>query len=443
VKKMKSMNRKESKKIAVMAAVIVGLMMFAFMPFAAAGVTDFTVTPSTGIAGAVDSYNVLVTTTGVTTIEITIPAGFIAVAPTTGGVLIAEVNFWNSTAKAYYGSATITANDTYPTKKVDIDWELGGETATTTGIGVDYAPGKTNVFTSGFDCDKSSATIKLPTETLEEGYINITIDCSECPGFSDTWRLDDVHISIKQFVRNPLTADDYDFIADGVKETVSITAPSGRAIVVRGSWWYADTNGDHICDVHFAYGLGSDTQLVGDVNQDGVEDVIIVRDGWWFVDTDQDYICDDLFKYGAADDIPLVGDINQDGATDTIRVRDGWWFVDTDYNHAPDIIFPYGDPTDKPLVGAVNQDGKTDTIVVRDGLWIIDTDFDHVANVAVPYGDPTKDIQLAGDIDLNGKGDMIVVRNGLWIVDTDFDQIADYVFPYGLGADTPLVGVDI
>jgi hypothetical protein len=63
---MKSMNRKEGKKIAVMAAVIVGLMMFAFMPLASATVTSFTVTPSTGIAGAVDSYNALVTTDGVT-----------------------------------------------------------------------------------------------------------------------------------------------------------------------------------------------------------------------------------------------------------------------------------------------------------------------------------------------------------------------------------------
>jgi uncharacterized protein YraI len=73
---MKSMNRRESKKIVVMAAIIVGFMVIAFMPFASATVTSFTVTPSTGLAGAVDSYNALVTTDGVTKINITIPAGF-------------------------------------------------------------------------------------------------------------------------------------------------------------------------------------------------------------------------------------------------------------------------------------------------------------------------------------------------------------------------------
>ena len=47
---MKIMNRKENEKIAVMAAVIMGFTMFAFMPLASATVTDFTVMPGTGIA---------------------------------------------------------------------------------------------------------------------------------------------------------------------------------------------------------------------------------------------------------------------------------------------------------------------------------------------------------------------------------------------------------
>ncbi|MEA1998357.1 MAG: hypothetical protein U9N61_03395, partial [Euryarchaeota archaeon] len=85
------MNRKENKKIAVMATIIVGLMMFAFMPAASATVTSFAVTPSTGIAGAVDSYNALVTTDGVTSINITIPAGFIGVVPMSGGVELVRI----------------------------------------------------------------------------------------------------------------------------------------------------------------------------------------------------------------------------------------------------------------------------------------------------------------------------------------------------------------
>jgi hypothetical protein len=73
---MKSMNRKENKKIAVMAAVIMGFMVIAFMPLASAGVTSFTVSPATGTAGAVASYDVFVITDGVTSINITMPAGF-------------------------------------------------------------------------------------------------------------------------------------------------------------------------------------------------------------------------------------------------------------------------------------------------------------------------------------------------------------------------------
>jgi hypothetical protein len=130
------------------------------MPAASATVTSFTVTPDTGIAGAVQSYSAYVITDGVTSINITIPAGFIAVQPVMGGVEIARVDFYNSSTKAYYGHATITANDTNPTTKVDIYWELGGDAITTT-QNVDYAAGATNTFESPFG-DGSLAILELP-----------------------------------------------------------------------------------------------------------------------------------------------------------------------------------------------------------------------------------------------------------------------------------------
>jgi hypothetical protein len=433
---MKSMNRREGKKIAVMAAVMVGLMMVAFMPMVSAAVTSFTVTPSSGLAGAVDSYNALVTTTGVTSINITIPAGFIAVTPTTGGVLIAEVNFWNSSTKAYYGYATITANSANPTAQVDVLCKLGGDEVTTTQP-ISYAAGATNTFESGFACDTSSAIMKLPTETLN-GSINITINCTGCPCFNDTWRLDDVMIAIRQFVKNP-GAGDYDFIADGVTETVTITAPSGRGIVFRSGRWYLDTTGDHICNILFYYGRAGDTPLIGDVNQDGKEDIIVVRNGKWYVDINKDHTADVDFYYGKATDIPLVGDVNQDGKEDIIVVRDRHWYVDTNHDYTADVDFFYGKPTDIPLVGDVNQDGHDDIIVVRDRHWYVDTDFDHVANEDFYYGKAT-DIPLVGDDNQDGKADTIVVRNGKWYVDTNHDRVADVDFYYGKATDIPLVG---
>ena len=411
---MKSMNRREGKKIAVMAAVIVGLMMFAFMPGASAEVTSFAVTPSTGLAGAVDSYDILVTTTGVTTIDITIPKGFIAVAPASGGVLIAEVNFWNSTSKAYYGSATITAG-TDPTTEVVVVCTLGGETVTKP-VPVDYTPGAINEFESGFACDTSSAIIKLPTET-QEGYIKITINCSECPGFSDTWRLDDVMIAIKQFVRNPLTAGDYVFSADGVDETVTITAPEGQGIAVfRDGMWYVDTDGDRVADKFFWYGLANDVPVVGDINQDGVDDIAVFRNGEWYVDTTGDHVSDVVFWYGLADDVPVVGDIDQDGKDDIAVFRNGHWFVDTEYTKgtppAADSVFWYGIADDNPVVGDIDQDGLDDTVVVRAENWYVDTNKSHAQNYDFVYGLPTEKHQLARDINKDGLDDVVVFRDG-------------------------------
>ncbi|NAT11417.1 hypothetical protein C4E22_07785, partial [ANME-1 cluster archaeon AG-394-G06] len=337
---MKRMNRKESKKIAVIAAIIVGFMVIAFTPAASAGVTSFTVTPSTGLAGAVDSYTALVTTDGVTTINIAIPAGFIAVTPTTGGVLIAEVNFWNSSTKAYYGYATIKSNIADPTGQVDIYCKFGDDEMTTT-QNVNYAAGALNVFTSGFPSDTSSAIIKLPTETVE-GSIEITITCT-------AFHLDDVMIAIKQFVRNPTTAGDYDFTADGVKETVSITAPGGRGIVFDNGRWFVDTTGDHVADKVFMYGFPGATPLIGDF---GSEDTAVVGTllghYLWFVDTTGNHEADEVFFFGVAgaESTPLVGDIDQDG-TEDIAVIGAYggnykWFVDTNGDQVADEEFWFG-----------------------------------------------------------------------------------------------------
>jgi hypothetical protein len=256
---MKSMNKKEGKKIAVMAAVIMGFMMFAFMPMASAGVTGFTVTPSTGLAGSVDSYNALVTTDGVTSINITIPKGFLAVTPMSGGKEIARVDFWNESTKTYYGYATMTSNDPDWTTHVDVYCELGGATATKKQK-VKYAPGATNTFVSHVGGDTSSVIITIPTET-DPGSINLTITCA-------AFQLEDVHIAIKKFVRNPLTAKDYVFSTDdGKTATVTITKPSGRGTVFRNGRWFIDTDGDHVADRSFWYGLAGDIPLVGNINR--------------------------------------------------------------------------------------------------------------------------------------------------------------------------------
>jgi hypothetical protein len=435
---MKNMNRKESKKIAVMAAIIMGLMMFAFMPLASAGVTSFTVTPSTGFAGAVDSYNALVTTTGVTTINITIPAGFIGVEPMSGGVEIARIDFWNSSTKAYYGYATFTANDTDPTTtQIDAYCELGGVTARTTQT-VNYTPGATNTFVSHVGGNTSSVITKLPTET-EEGSIKISINCTE-------FQLDDVMLAIKQFVRNPLDANTYEFIADEKSEWVSITAPSGRGIVFRNGVWFVDTNGNHIADVVFSYyGTTGGVPLVW-----GDNGVALFSNGRWLVDTTGDRVPDLLFYYGDPGDVPLVGDMNRDGIVDIAVFRKGMWYVNTSVDTitsnnpvGADLDFPYGLGEDVPLVGDMNRDGTSDIAVFRNGTWYIDTTGgSHEADKTLYYGDPG-DVPLVGDFERDGTDDIAVFRNGMWYVDTTCIGILPptLIYVYGIAGDIPLVGI--
>jgi hypothetical protein len=440
---MKNMNRREGKKIAVMAAVIMGLMVFAFMPMASAGVTSFTVTPSTGIAGAVDSYNALVTTDGVTSINITIPAGFIGMVPMSGGVELVRIDFWNSSTKAYYGYATFTANDTNPATKIDAYCDIGGATATTT-QDVDYTPGAINTFETGFGGDTSSVRTKLPTETVP-GSIKITINCT-------AFYLDDVMFAIKQFVRNP-SAGDYDFFADGVKETVTITAtPGGRSAVYRGRTWYVDTNGDGSVDICFDYGLPNDKPLFGDLNRDGSNDVIVYRGRTWYVDTDGDRLFDLWFNFGVDGAIPLVGDFNHDGRDDIAVYIGRTFYINTTLGASGekgvDLWYNFGlvDVT-KPLVGDFDRDGYDDIAAYIGRTFYISTTLGASGEKGVDlwYNFGLNGyIPLVGDIDMAGGTDIAVWNNGAWYVSTDLgtsgEKAVDLVFGYGLDGDTPLVG---
>ena len=448
---MKSMNRKESKKIAVIAALIMGFMVIAFMPLAAAKVTSFTVTPSSGVVGAVDSYDALVTTTGVTTINITIPAGFLAVVPATGGVQIARLDFWNSSTKAYYGFATITANDTKPTTHVDLHCEIGGATATTTQK-VNYAPGGITTFVSNVGDDTSSVIIKLPTKT-ENGSIKIRITYA-------AFYLDDLMVAIGQFVRNPTTAGDYDFIADGVKETVSITALKGCGAVFRNGWWYADLNGDHTTDVYLLYGVPGDEPVVGDIDNNGTVDSVIYRQttGYWYVPNEDHTGTDwtNSFWYGGrAGDIPLLGDIDNNGVVDAVfyRPSTGYWYVaneshdgTTDWSKS----FWYGCfglAGDIPLLGDIDNNGVVDLVIYNQasGWWYVaNENHDGTIDMAKSFlwGHSAGGLPIIDDIRGDGASDAAVLKNdGMWLVSKRGHTGTDYGFMYGIPGDVPVLHV--
>ena len=428
---MNSMNRRESKKIAVMAAVIVGLMMFAFMPLASAEVTSFSVTPSSGIAGLVDSYDALVTTDGVTTINVTIPAGFIAVTPAIGGVQIARMDFWNETKGVYYGYATITSNNANPTTQVDVygKFQVGGDefVYTDTAVVVDYNPGTHTSLSVAVSGDIVWVNITLPTET-EDGCINITADS----GSIDL--LEDVSINIGEFVRNPMAACDYVFSADGKTATVSITAPIGRGAVFRDGLWYADRDGDHQTDLWYQYGIANDKPVVGDIGDiynNGINNLIAYRNGFWYVSTEDHTGTNWLqsFMYGVAGDIPVVGDIDNDGIDEAIIYRNGQWWV-----RGEGLVDMYGVAGDIPLVADYNNDGTNDVIIYRNGQWWVKG----VVGPVFTYG-VAGDKPIVDDIRNDGSNDIAILRNGCWYVLRADHTGTDYTFNYGITGDDPIL----
>jgi hypothetical protein len=315
---------------------------------------------------------------------------------------------------------------------VDVYCEFGGETITKS-QNVNYAAGALNTFVSGFVGDTSVAIIRLPTETAE-GSIKIAIDCT-------LFQLEDVMIAIKQFVRNP-SAGNYVFSADGVNETVTIAGPLAYPTGYESGMWYVDSDGDLLADIYFSYG-GPGADIIPLVGNLGSLDTIVFSDsdGMWYVDTDRDRVADLQFLYGAPGHVPVVGDVNQDGIDDIAVFSNGWWFVDINGNHIADQVFMYGTVGDIPILGDVDQDGKIDRVVVdTGGVWHVDTDMSGTSNIDFVYG-AVGDKPLVGDLDRDGKDDIVAVDNlGVWHVDTNKDYLANLNFLYGTAAMTPLAG---
>jgi hypothetical protein len=363
------------------------------------------------------------------------PAGFLAVAPTTGGVEIARVDFWNSSTKAYYGYATITANDTNPTTKVDVYCEFGGETATTT-QDVSYAPGATNTFVSCFG-DGSSAIIKLPREK-RGGSIKITITSTD-------FQLDDVMIAIRQYVRNPTTAGDYVFSADGVDATVTIRATAGYGGAVhRGKQWILRTENSPLAQViRTDWGMATDTPITGDWDGDGVDTIGLHRGNQWILsNSNTDPNVDIRTDWGMDTDIPVVGDWDGDGV-DTIGVRRGNQWILSNSNTDPnvDIRTDWGMDTDTPITGDWDGDGRDTIGLHRGNQWILsNSNTNPNVDIRTDWGMDT-DTPITEDWDSDGRDTIGLHRGNQWILsNSNIDPSVDDRFNYGMSTDEPVTG---
>jgi hypothetical protein len=221
--------------------------------------------------------------------------------------------------------------------------------------------------------------------------------------------------------------------AFGLRAELALRRP-GSAVV------YLDYNYDSTPDTTVPFGVTSDTVLAGDVNGDGISDLVVFRNGAWYASTHHDGVVDATFYFGASGDIPLLCDFDGDGTADLVVFRNGTWYVSAQRNGVADKIFHFGQAGDVPLCGDFDGDGIADLALFRNGVWYIDTNRDGVANMIVAFGGVTGEIPVALDYDGDGRTDIGVFRNGVWYINTTLDGASALLVGYGAAGDLPLAG---
>ena len=120
-----------------------------------------------------------------------------------------------------------------------------------------------------------------------------------------------------------------------------------------------------------AFGHGNGIPLTGDVNGDGVTDLIIYNkdNGSWMVDDNFDGTADQNFRLSdmLPNDTPLIGDWDGDGK-DTLgffRASDISWHLYNDVSAQATKTFYFGESSDIPIAGDWNGDGIDEIGVYR------------------------------------------------------------------------------
>ena len=144
----------------------------------------------------------------------------------------------------------------------------------------------------------------------------------------------------------------------------------------------------------------AEPQMAGDVDGNGVSDLINYDNGTWKVSRSQGstLLPPQTFLAGFGDNTysPLIGDWNADGRTDVAIYKSGVWrfAISSGSNFTADAIGTVTFGTGKPLSGDFNGDGITDLGSFNDGAWSVAlgtrTNFGAASsfNLTMPEGAP-------------------------------------------------------
>jgi len=210
----------------------------------------------------------------------------------------------------------------------------------------------------------------------------------------------------------------------------------------------------------------SEDQFMGDVNGDGVDDVIHVDTGFYWEAAHSipgaglsDSVTSGPLAWGETGDVPLMGDFDGDGLADIALFRaggaDDWYIQKSDaqgLGGGGTIAGDCGLAGDVPLVGDFNGDGRTDVVVLRPSGG----DFQWLACYSDANGRPdywvshsnwatfglTTDTPWVADINGDGMDDIGVSRDvsGEWQWRVGFTTAGGNLYAGGTGDDIQLFG---